>query len=84
LYGGKTPLSPETRDSLVIERVPDIFHAGHVHSMEYNNYRGVLIVNSGCWQTQTDYMLRNGFSPTPAKIPVINLHTMEVEVIPFD
>lgn len=84
LYGGKTPLSPETKDSLVIERVPDIFHAGHVHSMEYNNYRGVLIVNSGCWQTQTDYMLRNGFSPTPAKIPVINLHTMEVQVIPFD
>ena len=28
VYGGKTPLSPENRDFLVIERIPDIFHAG--------------------------------------------------------
>jgi DNA polymerase II small subunit len=83
VYGGKTPLSPETKDQLVIQRVPDIFHAGHVHSLEYANYRGVLIVNSGCWQEQTDYMRRNGFMPTPAKVPVINLQSMEVTVVPF-
>jgi len=83
LYGGKTPLSPENRDSLVIQRVPDIFHAGHVHALEYGNYRGVLIVNSGCWQEQTDYMRRNGFMPTPAKVPVVNLQSMEVTVVPF-
>jgi DNA polymerase II small subunit len=84
LYGGKTPLSPESRDALVIERVPDIFHAGHVHSLEHSNYRGVLLVNSGCWQEQTDYMVRNGFSPTPAKVPVVNLQTLEVSIVPFD
>lgn len=83
LYGGKTPLSPENRDPLVIHRVPDIFHAGHVHALEYANYRGVLIVNSGCWQERTDYMRRNGFTPTPAKVPVVNLQSMEVTVIPF-
>lgn len=83
LYGGKTPLSPEARDPLIIERVPDIFHAGHVHAMEYGSYRGVLIVNSGCWQDQTDYMRRNGFVPTPGKVPVVNLQTMEVNVVPF-
>jgi DNA polymerase II small subunit len=83
LYGGKTPLSPENRDPLVIQRVPDIFHAGHVHALEYANYRGVLIVNSGCWQEQTDYMRRNGFMPTPAEVPVVNLQTTEVTVIPF-
>ena len=83
LYGGKTPLSPENRDPLVIQRVPDIFHAGHVHALEYANYRGVLIVNSGCWQEQTDYMRRNSFTPTPAKVPVVNLQSMEVTVIPF-
>jgi DNA polymerase II small subunit len=83
VYGGKTPLSPENRDPLVIQRVPDIFHAGHVHALEYANYRGVLIVNSGCWQEQTDYMRRNGFMPTPAKVPVVNLQSMEVTVIPF-
>jgi DNA polymerase II small subunit len=84
LYGGKTPISPEHRDSLVIERVPDIFHAGHVHSLEYGNYRGVLIVNSGCWQEQTDYMRRNNFTPTPAKVPVVNLQTMEVTIAEFN
>jgi DNA polymerase II small subunit len=83
MYGGKTPLSPESRDPLVIEHVPDIFHVGHVHALEYVNYRGVLAVNSGCWQEQTDYMRRNGFTPTPAKVPVVNLQTMEVNVVQF-
>ncbi len=84
VYGGKTPLSPENRDSLVIERVPDIFHAGHVHSLGYCNYRGILVVNSGAWQEQTGYMRRLGFVPTPGKVPVVNLQTLEVTVIPFN
>jgi DNA polymerase II small subunit len=83
VYGGKTPLSPENRDFLVIERVPDIFHAGHVHVLGYTNYRGVLVVNSGGWQEQTDYMRRLGLAPTPGKVPVINLQTLETTVIPF-
>ena len=42
MYGGKTMLSPENRDYLVIDKVPDIFHAGHIHVLGYCNYRGVL------------------------------------------
>ncbi|MEM3536139.1 MAG: DNA-directed DNA polymerase II small subunit [Candidatus Bathyarchaeia archaeon] len=83
VYGGKTPLSPESRDFLVIEHVPDIFHAGHVHVLGYTNYRGVLVLNSGGWQEQTDYMRRLGLVPTPGKVPVVNLQTLEVTVIPF-
>ena len=83
VYGGKTMLSPENRDPLVIERIPDIFHAGHVHVLGYSNYRGVTVVNSGCWQEQTEYMQRLGLVPTPGKVPVINLQTLEVTVIPF-
>jgi DNA polymerase II small subunit len=83
VYGGKTMLSPENRDPLVIEHVPDIFHAGHIHALGYTNYRGVLIVNSGGWQEQTDYMRRLGFMPTPGKVPVVNLQTLEVTVVPF-
>ncbi|MEM2971583.1 MAG: DNA-directed DNA polymerase II small subunit [Candidatus Bathyarchaeia archaeon] len=83
VYGGKTPLSPEERDCLVIERVPDIFHAGHIHILGYTNYRGVLVVNSGGWQGQTEYMKRLGITPTPGKVPVVNLQTLEVNVIPF-
>lgn len=83
LYGGKTMLSAENRDFLVIERVPDIFHAGHVHVVGYCNHRGVLIVNSGGWQEQTEYMQKLGLIPTPGKVPVVNLQTLETTVLSF-
>ena len=83
VYGGKTMLSPENRDFLVIEHVPDVFHAGHVHVLGYTNYRGVLVINSGGWQEKTDYMERLGLVPTPGKVPVVNLQTLEVMVASF-
>jgi DNA polymerase II small subunit len=83
LYGGKTLLSPENRDFLVIERVPDIFHAGHIHVVGYCNHRGVLIVNSGGWQEQTEYMQKLGLVPTPGKVPVVNLQTLELTILSF-
>jgi DNA polymerase II small subunit len=83
LYGGKTMLSPENRDFMVIERPPDIFHAGHIHVIGYCNYRGVLIVNSGGWQEQTDYMQKLGLIPTPGKVPVVNLQTLETNALSF-
>jgi len=83
VYGGKTMVSAESKDSLVIEQIPDIFHAGHIHVLGYCNYRGVLTVNSGGWQEQTDYMQRLGLFPTPGKVPVVNLQTFEVSVISF-
>ncbi|MCL2135207.1 MAG: DNA-directed DNA polymerase II small subunit [Candidatus Bathyarchaeota archaeon] len=83
VYGGRTMLSPENRDYLVIDKVPDILHAGHVHVLGYCNYRGVIVVNSGGWQEQTDYMKKLDLVPTPGKVPVINLMTMEITVLDF-
>ncbi|MCK5628162.1 DNA-directed DNA polymerase II small subunit [Candidatus Bathyarchaeota archaeon] len=83
LYGGKTMLSPEKRDFLVIERVPDIFHGGHIHVLGYCSHRGVLIVNSGGWQEQTEYMQKFGLFPTPGKVPVVNLKTLETTILSF-
>ena len=82
-YGGKTLLSPENRDYLVIDRPPDIFHAGHTHVMGHCYHKGVLIVNSGGWQEQTDYMQKLGLIPTPGKVPVINLQTLEITTLSF-
>ena len=82
-YGGKTLLSPENRDFLTIEHPPDIFHSGHIHVLGYCNYRGVLVVNSGGWQEQTDYMQKLGLVPTPGKVPVVNLQTLETTVLSF-
>ena len=30
IYGNRTPIAPESEDMMVIDDVPDIFHAGHV------------------------------------------------------
>ena len=83
MYGGKTMLSPESRDYLVIDKVPDIFHGGHIHVNGLLNYRGVLVINSGGWQEQTEYMEKLGLVPTPGKVPVVNLQTLETTVIDF-
>jgi DNA polymerase II small subunit len=83
IYGERTPIAPEKRDFMVVERVPDIFHAGHVHVLKYDVYRGVLIVNSGAWQKQTEYQKKMGLVPTPGIAPIVNLQTLQVMPIDF-
>ncbi len=82
IYGQRTSIAPGKRDFLVIERVPDVFHAGHVHVMKYDYYRGTLLVNSGAWQKQTNYQRKLGLKPTPGIIPIVNLQTLSV--LPMD
>ena len=78
IYGGQTPLAPEVEDMMVIDEVPDIFHAGHVHVVDLDLYRGVLIVNSGAWQHQTPFQAGVGMMPTPGMAVLINLKTFKV------
>jgi DNA polymerase II small subunit len=83
IYGQRTPVAPAKRDFMVIERVPDIFHAGHVHVVKCDAYRGTTIVNSGAWQEQTEYMKQMGFMPEPGIVPIINLQTMQLHTVDF-
>ncbi len=83
IYGQRTHIAAEPRDFLVIDRVPDVFHAGHVHVQAHDKYRGVLIVNSGAWQKQTEYQSKMGLEPTPGIIPVVNLQTLQVATLNF-
>lgn len=83
IYGARTLIAPEKVDHLVIEHVPDIFHAGHVHMMGYSSYRGVLVVNSGAWQGQTEYQREMGHVPNPGIVPIINLQSLQVTPINF-
>jgi len=78
IYGSQTPLAPEVEDMMVIDEVPDIFHAGHVHVVDLDLYRGVLIVNSGAWQHQTPFQAGVGMMPTPGMAVLINLKTFKV------
>jgi DNA polymerase II small subunit len=78
MFGSRTPIAPETEDHLVIDQVPDIFHAGHVHSVGIENYRGTIIINSGTWQAQTGYQANLGIMPSPGLVPIVNLATLQV------
>ncbi len=83
IYGGRTAMSPEQLDYLVIEDVPDVFHCGHVHVWGYQRYRDVSVVNSGTFQGRTDYMKSLGVRPTPGVVPVVDLQTHQAKVISF-
>jgi len=78
IYGSQTPIAPETEDMMVIDDVPDIFHTGHVHVMELDMYRGVLILNSGSWQHQTPFQASVGVTPTPGIAVIVNLQNFKV------
>lgn len=78
VYGKRTGLSPEMSDMLVIDPVPDVFHAGHVHAVDLVEYRGTVLVNSGTWQAQTPFQVNMGLEPTPSIVPVVDLSTLDV------
>ena len=82
-FGSRTPIAPEREDHLVIEQPPDIFHAGHVHSVGVEKYKGTLMVNSGTWQAQTSYQANLGIMPTPGVVPIVNLATFQVTTREF-
>ena len=82
-WGGKTPLSPEPEDRLVIPVVPDIFVTGHVHGHYVGDHKGTLMVHSSTWQDQTDFQRMLGFKPKPCILTIVNLHTFSTEDVHF-
>ena len=77
IYGGSTPIAPESEDMLVIDDVPDIFQTGHVHISGIETYKGVLLLNSGTWQKQTGFQASVGITPTPGIAILVNLKTLK-------
>lgn len=80
IYGGKTELAPLHRDWMVIDTPPDVVHFGHAHHNAVDNYRGVQIINSGTFQSQTDFMRKQGIVPTPGIVTFLNLKTGSPEL----
>ncbi|WP_409200117.1 DNA-directed DNA polymerase II small subunit [Methanobrevibacter sp. DSM 116169] len=72
IYGERTPLASELEDYLVIDQVPDVFHTGHVHINTYRKYNGIHLINSGTFQTQTEFQKIYNIIPTPAEVPVLD------------
>ncbi len=72
-YGKKTQIAPVEQDWLVLETLPDILHTGHLHKNGCGWYHGTLLVNSGCFQGQTDFMDNLGIEPDFGKPTIVNI-----------
>lgn len=83
VYGEKNKTFPEMTDGLVIKDVPNVFHAGHVHSFGFQNYRGIRVLNSSTFQGRTNFQVKVGHHPTPGRIPFMDLRTGRVGVMDF-
>ncbi|MBZ3936359.1 DNA-directed DNA polymerase II small subunit [Methanimicrococcus blatticola] len=83
-YGSRVMISPEKRDYLIIDKVPDIIHCGHVHTIGVQNYKNILLINSGTWQAQTDFQKKVNIMPDPAKVPFVDLKTMKPGILDFN
>jgi len=83
MYGGRVSIAPETRDHFVIDQIPHILHCGHVHTVGLDRYRGVTVVNSGTWQSQTEFQKRMNLDPVPAHAAVVDLATLDTKMVKF-
>jgi DNA polymerase II small subunit len=83
IFGEKVPVSPGGDDCLFIEEVPDILHCGHVHTTGILNYRGVSLINSGAFQSQTEFQKRMNMYPDPGKVRVFDLSTNHTTIMKF-
>jgi DNA polymerase II small subunit len=54
-----------------------------VHRISYANYRGVTVMNVGCWNEQSEEQEKRGLEPQPAKLPIVNLRTRELRIMNF-
>jgi DNA polymerase II small subunit len=78
IYGERTPLASEFEDHLVIDDIPDIFHTGHVHINAYKKHKGIHMINSGTFQSQTEFQKIYNIMPTCAEVPVLNRGSFKI------
>ncbi|MBN1389465.1 MAG: DNA-directed DNA polymerase II small subunit [Candidatus Thermoplasmatota archaeon] len=72
-YGMRNQISPEERDNLVIDDVPDIFVSGHVHRFGMDNYKGVQLIEGSAWQSQTPFQRLMNLKPQPGRMGIVEL-----------
>ncbi len=83
IYGSRVSIAPEHEDHYVISRPPAILHCGHVHTVGIARYKGVAVINSGTWQSQTDFQKKMNIQPICAVAPIVDLATLKVRKLIF-
>lgn len=84
IYGKKTVIAPEEKDYMVIEKIPQIFHCGHIHTLGIEKYKNITLINSGTWQRQTEFQKKVNIIPNPAKVPILNLKNGKMCILNFN
>src|SRR5660398_204527 len=67
IYGGRVSIATDKQHNFVIDQITDILHSGHVHTVGVSSYRDVLTINSGTWQSQTEFQKRMNLMPVPSR-----------------
>ncbi|MDD1737467.1 MAG: DNA-directed DNA polymerase II small subunit [Methanothrix sp.] len=83
IYGSRVSIAPEHEDHYVISHPPAILHCGHVHTVGIARYKGVLVINSGTWQSQTDFQKKMNIQPIAGVVPAVDLASMKVRKLIF-
>lgn len=83
IYGTRAGVAPEAEDYLMIDRPPAVIHSGHVHTVGFCRYREVTLINSGAWQSQTEFQKKVNLQPTPGIVPYLDMKTMKIRRLIF-
>ena len=83
IHGESTPLLPTEEDLLVVDKIPSVFHSGHVHVAYAGSYQGIRMINSGTWQEQTSYQRNVGLEPTVGTAILVNLGDLSIKMKKF-
>ncbi len=82
-YGRRTPIAADRHDQLLIDPLPEVLHTGHVHIAGMTQYRGILGINAGTWQSQTAFQKQMNINPTPGKAVYLDLQTLVPRLMDF-
>ena len=80
---GSTPYIPTQKDHLLIKQIPDFFVSGHLHRSHISSYKNVTLICASCWESITDFQIKLGHDPEPARVPLVNLKTREMKILRF-
>lgn len=82
---GEEPIIPMKQDPFVIEEMPDIYVAGHLHMIDvWKTTTGTLLINSSTFEGLTSWQKKLGIKPTPGVFPIVDLKTFDVTIIRCD
>ncbi|MBI5871621.1 DNA-directed DNA polymerase II small subunit [archaeon] len=72
-----------SKDSLVIEKVPDIFVTAHMHKPLVSSYKNITLLSCSCWQGKTVFQEKVGHEPDPDRVLILNLKTRQIKNLKF-